>query len=85
MKLSLLSSWAVVGIVPLFVALVMAPNLIAELPDRDSGVFLYIGSRILEGEVPYRGIWDHKGPLIYYINALGIALTPGSEYGVWGT
>lgn len=65
------------------VALVMAPNVIAELPDRDAGVFLYIGSRILEGEVPYRDIWDHKGPLIYYINALGIALTPGSELGVW--
>ncbi len=65
------------------VALVMAPNVIAELPVRDPGVFLYIGSRILEGEVPYRDIWDHKGPLIYYINALGIALTPGSELGVW--
>jgi len=78
-----LSSWAVAAIILLFVALVMAPNVIAELPDRDAGVFLYIGSRILEGEVPYRDIWDHKAPLIYYINALGIALTPGSEQGVW--
>ena len=65
------------------VVLVMAPNLIAELPDRDAGVFLYVGSRILDGEIPYRDIWDHKGPLIYYINAIGIALTPGSERGVW--
>ena len=65
------------------VALLMAPNLISDLPDRDAGVFLYVGSRILHGEVPYRDMWDHKGPLIYYINALGIALTPGSEQGVW--
>ena len=83
MKPPPLSSWAVAAIILLFVALVMAPNLISELPDRDAGVFLYVGARILEGEVPYRDIWDHKGPLIYYIDALGIALTPGSEQGVW--
>lgn len=38
--------------------------------DRDVGVFAYIGERILEGEVPYRDIWDHKTPLIYFLNAL---------------
>jgi hypothetical protein len=49
---------------------------------RDSGVFLYIGWRILHGGVPYRDIWDHKPPMIYYINALGLALS-GSRWGVW--
>jgi len=53
------------------------------LPHRDSGVFLYIGQQILEGQVPYRDIWDHKGPLIFYMNALGLALSGGSEWGVW--
>lgn len=65
------------------VALVMAPGLNADLPDRDAGVFLYAGSQIREGHIPYRDFWDHKGPLIYYINALGVSLSPGSEVGVW--
>ncbi|WP_177225906.1 ArnT family glycosyltransferase [Arsenicibacter rosenii] len=45
-------------------------------PQRDSGVFAYIGQRILRGELPYRDIWDHKPPLVYYINALGLWLKP---------
>lgn len=51
--------------------------------DRDSGVFLYIGWRITNGELPYRYIWDHKPPFVYYIDALGLALTGGSRWGVW--
>jgi hypothetical protein len=50
---------------------------------RDSGVFLYIGWRILNGELPYRDIWDHKPPLIFYINALGLAITNPTRWGVW--
>ena len=53
------------------------------LPSRDSGVFLYIGWRLLQGDVPYRDVWDHKPPLIYFVDALGIALTPHSLWGVW--
>jgi hypothetical protein len=51
--------------------------------DTDPGVFLYFGWRILNGEIPYRDIWDHKPPLIYYINALGEFLTPNSLWGIW--
>jgi len=50
---------------------------------RDSGVFLYTGWRILNGELPYRDIWDHKPPVIFYINAAGLALTNNSRWGVW--
>ena len=53
------------------------------LPSRDSGVFLYIGWRLLNGDIPYRDIWDHKPPLIYFVDALGIALTPDSLWGIW--
>jgi hypothetical protein len=41
------------------------------LPSRDSGVFLYVGWRLLQGDIPYRDIWDHKPPLIYFVDALG--------------
>ncbi len=53
------------------------------IPDRDSGVFLYIGSRILQGDIPYQDQWDHKAPFVYYINALGLWLGQGSRWGAW--
>lgn len=53
------------------------------VPPRDSGVFLYIGQQILHGQIPYRDVWDHKGPVIYYLNALGLILGRGSHWGVW--
>jgi hypothetical protein len=48
-------------------------------PNSDSSVYLYIGRGILKGQIPYLDIWDHKGPLLYYINALGLWLL-----GLWG-
>ncbi len=53
------------------------------LPSRDSGVFLYVGWRILSGDIPYRDVWDHKPPLIYLVDALGLVLSPQSLAGVW--
>jgi hypothetical protein len=53
------------------------------LPSRDSGVFLYVGWRFLSGDIPYRDVWDHKPPLIYFVDALGIAATPNSLWGIW--
>jgi hypothetical protein len=53
------------------------------LPSRDSGVFLYIGWRLIKGDIPYRDVWDHKPPLIYFVDALGLLLSPHSLFGVW--
>ena len=66
----------------LYVLLPTSP-LYMPLTYRDPGVFLYIGWRILNGELPYRDIWDHKPPFIFYINALGLAITKNSQWGVW--
>ncbi len=78
------NSWekilALVG--ALFVLLPVSP-LNMPYTFRDSGVFLYFGWRILNGELPYRDIWDHKPPVIFYINALGLWLGDGSRWGVW--
>lgn len=54
-----------------------------EIPGRDSGVFLYIGSKLLDGKIPYRDVWDHKPPIIYFIDALGLFIGKGSRWGVW--
>lgn len=53
------------------------------VPSIDSSVFLYVGDSILEGQLPYRDVWDHKSPAIYYIDAAGLALAGGSRWGVW--
>lgn len=50
-------------------------------PDRDQGVYTYIAAHLLQGQIPYRDLWDHKGPLVYLIYALGLLIHP--VYGVW--
>ena len=50
---------------------------------NDSGIFLYFGRRILAGDLPFRDLWDHKPPLVFYLNALGLWLGNGSTDGVW--
>ncbi len=68
----------------LLALLVFLPNLpLNNVPERDSGVFLYVGGQILDGRIPYRDVWDHKGPLLYYLNAFGLAVGNGSVMGVW--
>ena len=37
----------------------------------DSDVFFTVGKALRKGLVPYKDIFDHKGPLIYFINSLG--------------
>lgn len=67
------------------VLLVLLPASPMNMPwtNRDSGVFLYTGSRILNGDLPYMDVWDHKPPFIFYLNALGLFLGWGSRWGVW--
>lgn len=51
-------------------------------PGRDSSAFLYVGKGILQGDIPYLDRWDHKGPLLYLLNAVGLLIS-GAK-GVWG-
>ena len=47
----------------------------------DSMVYQVIGREWLNGVLPYKDLWDLKGPLIFFINALGFLLTD-SRYGI---
>jgi len=44
--------------------------------ERDEGCYGYIAQRIIAGEVPYRDVFDHKPPAIYFVYA-GIIKTFG--------
>ena len=48
----------------------------------DSLQFQTIGKNWLEGLIPYKDLFDHKGPLVFLINALGFLIGFGSRYGI---
>ena len=43
----------------------------------DSCVFQTMGKLLLQGKVPYVDLFDHKGPILYFIQALGLWLGGG--------
>lgn len=45
----------------------------------DSGIFQELGLAIAHGGVPYVDVFDHKGPVLFFLQALGLML---NEY--WG-
>ncbi len=44
-------------------------------------MFMMFGKGITEGKVPYRDLFDHKGPILFFIEALGWKI--GGRTGVW--
>ena len=70
-------AWAIaVGVL-----LIVAIGSINVMPGRDASAFIYVADGILDGDVPYLDRWDHKGPLIYALNLLGLAI--GGLWGIW--
>jgi hypothetical protein len=63
-------------------ALVPSRMLLSTGPPDDSSVFAYIGWAMHRGLMPYRDIWDHKGPLLYYLQFAGMSLHPSSTLGI---
>ena len=75
---ALVAAWSlflVVLLVFAVAAFVRAP------PGFDSSVFLYVATGLLEGERPYLDRWDHKPPLIFLVNAVGLLLS--DVWGIW--
>ena len=54
--------------------------LFPQLPMLDSSVFQYIGIAMTKGAVPYRDTFDHKGPVIFFLNCFGKLI---GDNGVW--
>ena len=49
----------------------------------DSGVYAYVGSSILHGQLPYRDAWEQKPPLGFYLNALAVWLFGRTPWALW--
>jgi hypothetical protein len=46
----------------------------------DKEVYRYIGQLILKGGVPYRDVFDHKPPLVFFLNSAGLLF---GKWGLW--
>ena len=51
--------------------------------DPDSQNFRLMGRAVAAGQVAFRDIFDHKGLYIYFIDALGALICPGSSFGIF--
>lgn len=49
----------------------------------DPNCFLTVGKGILEGKVPYRDLYEQKGPYVYFLHALCALISGDSFLGVW--
>lgn len=56
--------------------------LYADYCDGDSSIFMLIGKAISMGKNVYTDYFDHKGPILFFINALGFYMT-GTKTGVF--
>ncbi|MCF0186969.1 MAG: hypothetical protein HUJ98_10840, partial [Bacteroidaceae bacterium] len=52
-----------------------------EVVSSDIAVFKYVAHIIEEGGMPYRDVFDHKGPLIFLLNVVGDLIS--SYRGIW--
>jgi len=51
-----------------------------DIPRDDKEVFRYAGWVLFRGGVPYRDIFDHRPPLIFFLNVAGLCL---GNWGLW--
>lgn len=52
-------------------------------PGDDINVFFTVGRCIKHGMIPYRDVFDHKGPILYFIYFLASLISEKSFTGVW--
>lgn len=49
----------------------------------DTNTVYDMANGLLHGKVPFKDIFDTKGPILYFIYALAIIITPGQYWGLW--
>lgn len=59
-----------------------SPLYLTNMIGYDAGMFEFMGYGWLHGAIPYHDLYDHKGPFIFAINALGYAIGGDKRYGL---
>ena len=71
----------IVYLASMVVASICTSPLYPHIYGDDSALFALLGKGVLEGKILYADLFDHKGPFIFFINALGQML--GGYYGIF--
>ncbi len=69
--------WAILGALLFLLVFSWSTSPLYLVYGIDSPFFEIIGMGICEGKVPYVDLFDHKGPLLFFINALGFSVGLG--------
>lgn len=69
-----LASWAIAALIVLVAVIVRAPYLGDPAADHDEQLYSVIGLGWLDGQLPYRDMWDRKQPGLFALFALFHAL-----------
>jgi len=54
-----------------------------DYPRMDSLIFLLLGRYFKEGMTPYVDFFDHKGPVMFFIEAIGVSLSSNERLGIF--
>lgn len=49
----------------------------------DANCYMTVGRAMTEGKMPYRDLFEHKGPLLYIIHAVGAMISDSSFFGIF--
>lgn len=72
---------AYVYIVLFFITLILgllclnSSPLFKGMPEADSTVFQVMGKGVLKNQIMYKQLFDHKGPIVYFINAVALLIS----------
>ncbi len=59
---------------------IFSPYISYHIMHVDSAVYIQVAKKLLAGGVPYRDMWDHKPPMIYFLYALILKLFGSKNY-----
>lgn len=51
--------------------------------EADTSIFIYIAEQILNGKILYKDLFDHKGPILFLFNVIGLVIGRGNLTGIW--
>ena len=72
------------GISLIFLAVCSKSSFLYPMNDwEDANIFFTVGKSIVHGKVLYRDVFDHKGPLLYFLHSLAYLISKDSFLGVY--